>query len=319
MKGSWHRGFLAQMAPRGRKSAGSRPPYHRSTYALGLGGLLLALQAVPTPDSPSRALLEDPVIAAAGDIACTPAAPTTSSTCHDGATAHLLSSATRVLTLGDNQYENGTLSHFQSAGGYQGSWGAYKGTTSPVPGNHEYHTSGAAGYFDYFGVQPYYSYDVGAWHLVALNSSIPVAEGSPQNTWLERDLAASPAKCSLTYFHHPRYSAGKYAPGIGTMKALWVDMLAARVDVTLAGHDHQYQRWAPMNNAGGLLTTGVRQFVVGTGGKSHYPMSSNPAGLQASNATTFGVLRLTLHATSYDWAYVTETGQTLDSGSTSCQ
>jgi hypothetical protein len=256
----------------------------------------------------------DPTIAAAGDIACQPGSSVTSTRCHHAKTANLLSAVDRVLTLGDNQYEAGALSHYQQA--YDPTWGVRKAVTSPVPGNHEYKTAGAAGYYDYFGAQAgergkgYYSYNLGAWHLVALNSNIAMREGSTQNTWLEKDLAANPTACSLTYFHYPRYTAGAYAPGYTKVEPLWTDMIAAHVDVTMAGHDHNYQRWAPQS--------GVRQFVVGTGGKSHYALATKPAELQASNASTFGVLKLTLHPTSYTWAYVTDAGNTLDTGTASC-
>jgi hypothetical protein len=266
---------------------------------------------------PNVSATTDPVIAAAGDIACAPSSSKTSSRCHQAETAKLLSTATKVLTLGDNQYQSGTA--YEYASSYDSTWGVRKSVTAPVPGNHDYYTSGASGYFGYFGVQPYYSYNLGAWHLVALNSNLSVAEGSTQNNWLESDLAANTAKCTLTYFHHPRYTAGKYSPGITTMKPLWVDMLADRVDLTLSGHDHNYQRWAPMNNYGGTAYAGVRQFIVGTGGASHYGLTTRPTGLQASSDSTFGVLRLTLHPTSYDWAYVTEAGATIDSGTAPCR
>ena len=151
----------------------------------------------------------DPVVMAAGDIACAPG--DTVNDCHDPQTAALLAGADRVLTLGDNQYQMGTLTEFQ--GSYDLSWGAYKSITEPVPGNHEYMTANAQGYFDYFGVPPWYSYDVGAWHLVALNSSLPLKEGTEQNNWLEADLAANTATCTLAYMHFPRYSGGKYYPG----------------------------------------------------------------------------------------------------------
>jgi len=259
----------------------------------------------------------DPLIAAAGDIACRPGVSRTSSACHYSETAKMLASADQVLTLGDNQYESGTSTEY--AGAFAKTWGLYKAKIQPAPGNHEYKTSGASGYFKYFAVPSYYSYNLGAWHLVSLNSNVSMAEGSAQNNWLEKDLAANTAKCTLTYFHHPRYTAGNYSPGVSSVKPLWTDMLADRVDVTLAGHDHQYQRFASMNGSGGISSTGVRQFVVGTGGKSHYPIqNAYMTGLQKYNTTSFGVLRMVLHAGSYDWEFAADDGTVKDAGTAAC-
>ena len=265
-----------------------------------------------------------PVIAAAGDIACAPGELSTDRTCHHAGTASLLAGADRVLTLGDNQYETGALPDFRQA--YGPTWGRYKAITEPVPGDEEYETPGALGYYDYFGKPWWYSYDIGAWHLIALDSSnrylSQTSEGSPQNNWLEADLASHPNKCTLAYWHHPRYSAtSSYTPGVRRSVAgpLWTDLLKAHADVVLNGHEHNYQRWAPMDNARNVRSKGIRQFVVGTGGKSLDDITKSPVGLQASSDDTFGVLRLTLHRASYNWAYVTEGGQVLDSGSGNCR
>jgi hypothetical protein len=272
-----------------------------------------AVRAEPTPA---------PVIVAAGDIACAPSEQTTYRTCHHASTSSLLTGADRVLTLGDHQYDSGTLREFRQ--GYDRTWGRYKAITAPVPGDEEYETPGAQGYFKYFGKPWWYSYDIGAWHLIALDSSnrylSPTEEDSPQNNWLEADLARHPNKCTLAYWHHPRYSAVSYPRGVRRSIAgpLWADLVKARADVVLNGHDHNYQRWAPMDNARNVRAKGVREFVVGTGGRSLDDVIGSPAGLQASSDETFGVLRLTLHRASYDWAYVTEGGQILDSGSARC-
>ena len=314
----------------------SRYPVLALTVGLmvAAGGVGSAYAQQPSADAPGGAgsssaaprLIDDtsgdPLIAGAGDIACPGGSSITPTGCHHRATASLLAGADKVLTMGDNQYEDGALRDYVAA--YDPTWGQHKSITAPVPGNHEYHQSGAAGYFDYFGTRAgprgkgYYSYNLRAWHLVALNSSVPMREGSPQNNWLEQDLAANRAACTLTYFHHPRYSAGKYAPGIPSVKPLWTDMLADRVDVTLAGHDHQYQRWTAMGNAGTASAAGVRQFIVGTGGRSHYGITTSPAGLQKAHSTSFGVLRMVLHAGSYDWEFAAEDGTVKDSGTARC-
>ena len=258
----------------------------------------------------------DPVIAAAGDIAGSGAG--------DEATARLLDSIApaAVLTTGDNAYDNGTLAEFNSF--YEPTWGRHRAVTHPVPGNHEYHTAGAAGYFDYFGAaagdraRGYYSYDIGAWHLIALNSEIAHDAGSPQVAWLKSDLAASTAKCTLAYWHKPRFTAGNYSD-FPEYTPFWQALWDANADVVLAGHDHNYQRYTPLNPAGiADPARGLHQFVVGTGGRSHYGLRADSRRV-AGNATAFGVLKLTLHPASFDFSFVPEAGQTYsDSGTIAC-
>ncbi|MCA1679970.1 MAG: metallophosphoesterase [Actinobacteria bacterium] len=286
--------------------------------------LVLAFAAAEAQSAPKRS---DPVIAAAGDIACA-SATATSTTCRQKYTSDLLVTAglARVLTLGDNQYESGSLSAFNSYFGP--TWGRVKSLIRPTVGNHEYGTPSASGYFDYFGAvagsrgKGYYSYDVGAWHLVALNSNCSIvscAAGSAQESWLRADLSAHPTKCVLAYWHHPRFSSGKHGNN-NTVGAFWIDLYNANADVVLAGHDHDYERFAPQN-AGGVSDPlrGLREFVVGTGGKSHRGFPSVKANSVVRNSSTFGVLELTLHATSYDWKFVPEAGGSFkDSGSASC-
>jgi Bacterial Ig domain/Calcineurin-like phosphoesterase len=255
----------------------------------------------------------DPVIAAAGDIA--------GSGTGDEATARLLDSIapTAVLTTGDNAYESGTLAEFNSF--YDPTWGRHRAVTHPVPGNHEYNTAGAAGYFDYFGAaagdraKGYYSYNIGAWHLIALNSEIAHDAGSVQVAWLKGDLAASTAKCTLAYWHKPRFTAGNYSD-FPEYVPFWQALWDANADVVLAGHDHNYQRYTPLNPSGiADSARGLREFVVGTGGRSHYALRADNR-RAAGNATTFGVLKLTLHPASFDFSFVPEAGQTYsDSGS----
>ncbi len=293
----------------------------------------------PTP-TPTHTPTGDPVIAAAGDIACDPASSSynggsgTSTSCRQKATSNLLTTGNlaKVLTLGDNQYEGGALSAFRQS--YDPSWGRVKSITAPAVGNHEYRASGASGYFDYFngvGVSSgragsrgkgYYSYDIGSWHVIALNSNcsfVSCAAGSAQEQWLKADLAANPRACTLAYWHHPRFSSGSH--GNDTAVApLWNALYAAGADVVLNSHDHSYERFAPQSPSGAAdPVRGIREFVVGTGGKGHYGFSSTKANSEKRMTGTFGVLEVTLHPNSYDWKFRPEAGKTAtDSGTTGC-
>lgn len=273
------------------------------------------------------------VVAAAGDIACPPTALVTPTTCQQRATSDLVLGIRpdRVLTLGDNQYEKGSLADYR--GGYDPSWGRFRSITSPVPGNHEYLTTGAAGYYSYFGsaagdpTKGYYSFDIGDWHVIALNSNCaalgPVdgcAEGTPQNDWLEADLASHANACTLAYWHHPLLSSGAYG-GVAAVKPFWDDLYAADADLVLVGHSHNYERFAPMTpDKLADSSRGIRQFVVGSGGKNHATGRIEPAAIsEIRSADTFGVLELTLAATGYDWRFVTEAGAAFaDVGSDAC-
>jgi len=194
----------------------------------------------------------------------------------------------------------------------------------PAPGNHEYETPDAAGYFAYFGAiagkpgEGFYSYDYGAWHIIVINSSIDVSATGPQIQWLRGDLAAHPALCTLAYFHYPLFSSGNYATP--EMKATWDALYAAGADVVISGHDHIYERFAPQTPAGVPdPARGIRQFTVGTGGRSHLPIVAVAPNSEVRDNKTFGVLKLTLHATSYDWVFVPVTGgKFTDSGSSTC-
>lgn len=264
----------------------------------------------------------DPVLLAAGDIA-------SCASTGDEATAALLNarSAAIVATLGDNAYDNGTASEFANC--YDPSWGQSRARTNPAPGNHDYSTAGAAGYYGYFGAaagdpaKGYYSYDIGTWHVVALNSNCTIVScsvGSAQEQWLRADLAAHPAACTLAYWHHPRYSSGSTHGSSTATQALYQALYDNNADVILSGHEHNYERFAPMNAAGGLdAARGIRTFVVGTGGRSHYGFGTPVTGSEVRNGDTFGVLKLTLKAGGYDWQFVPEAGKTFtDSGSGTC-
>jgi acid phosphatase type 7 len=284
---------------------------------------------LPPPDSSG-----DPMIAAAGDIACDPSSSSfndllgTSSNCHMMATSDVLLRDTpdAVLTLGDNQYEEGALADFGTS--YDASWGRLKSITHPVPGNHEYGTSNASGYFDYFGAAAgdpstgYYSFDIGSWHLVALNSQCSTAgcsTGSAQHDWLVSDLALHQTACTLAYWHIPRFSSGEHGSN-SDYQPFWQALYDAGADVVLNGHDHDYERFAPQTPTGaGDSARGIREFVVGTGGKSEYSLGSARANSEVKNSGVFGVLELTLHPDSYDWTFAPEAGETFtDSGTDSC-
>jgi calcineurin-like phosphoesterase family protein/thrombospondin type 3 repeat protein len=264
----------------------------------------------------------DPVFVGAGDIA-------SCSSSGDEATAKLLDGIPgTVYTLGDDAYESGTTTEFANC--YDPSWGRHKARTKPAVGNHEYATGTASGYFGYFGAaagdpsKGYYSYDLGAWHIVALNSMCENVGGcgtsSPMVSWLKGDLAANHSSCTLAYWHHPVFSSGSEHGNDPKMVPSWDALYAAGADVVLSGHDHDYERFAPQTSSGVAdPARGIREFVVGTGGRSHYAFGTIRANSQARNSDTYGVLKLTLHASSYDWQFVPEAGKTFsDSGSGSC-
>jgi len=294
----------------------------------------------------AAAITTDPVIVAGGDIACDPADGSfhggtgTSDKCQQLATSKLLTGAAAGLPLRDNQYYCASSAAFLQS--YDVSWGSYKSITHPVVGNHEYLTSGgsgpstgcdstnagAAGYFSYFGTaagqqgQGYYSYNVGNWHLIALNSNCSSAGGcsstSPQGKWLTADLAAHAGMCTAAYWHIPLFDTGSYASS--NSQTFWNTLYAAGVDVILNGHDHNYQRFAPQTPTGAVdQTKGIREFIVGTGGANLTSYGSSSGNTEARNDSTFGVLKLTLHAGSYEWQFVPVAGKTFsDSGTKTC-
>jgi len=229
-----------------------------------------------------------------------------------------------VFTAGDNAYDSGTLTEYNNY--YNPNWGRHKARTKPSPGNHEYNTSGATGYFDYFGSlagpygRGYYSYDLGSWHVVSLDSEISMAVGSAQEQWLRTDLAASTKPCTLAYWHKPLFTSGSnHAPETAT-RPLFQALYDYNAEVVVNGHNHQYERFAPQNPTGGADSTrGIREFVAGMGGASHYSFGTIQPNSQARNSDTYGVLKFTLHNNSYDWQFVPEAGKTYtDSGTTTC-
>jgi hypothetical protein len=233
-----------------------------------------------------------------------------------------------VLTLGDIAYDDGSTDQFGRC--YLPSWGRFRDRTYPVPGNHDYHSAGANGYYGFFGPragQPgkgWYSFDLGRWHLVALNSNCDAVggcqPGSEQERWLRADLAAHPARCTLAFWHHPRFSSGTTHGSDPAVGGLWVALYQAGAEVVLVGHEHNYERFAPLDPLGRVdQARGVREFVVGTGGKSHYPFGSPLAGSEVRNSDSFGLLQLQLHRAGYSWRFLPAQGGSFqDSGTSSC-
>ena len=252
-------------------------------------------------------------VAAAGDIcgsACNQTRPVVESM-----------NPAAVITAGDNAYNSGTLSEFNN--NYNPQWGVFKSKTFPTPGNHEYGTSGAKGYFDYFnGVgqntgragergKGYYSYDVGDWHFVALNSNISKSASSTQVQWLRADLAASTKPCTAAYWHHSRFAAGNYSDDT-SMQPFFQALYDYQADLVVSGHDHNYIRFAPSKPDGTKdAVNGVRQLLIGTGGKSLYGSGgTTKATIEKKEYSTFGVGKLTLTATGYTAAFVPVAGRT---------
>ncbi|HXD09954.1 MAG TPA: metallophosphoesterase [Anaerolineales bacterium] len=295
-------------------------------------------------DSTAALAASDPVIAAAGDIACDPRNSNfnggngSARSCRQKYTAELLvnTNFSAVLALGDNQYYCGGYQAFLQS--YDLSWGNVKSITRPVVGNHEYLDYGgtdctntnadAAGHFQYFGAaagdpsRGYYSYDIGAWHLIALNSNCSNVGGcgsnSPQGRWLAADLAAHPNFCTLAYWHIPLFSSGDRASF--NSQQFWETLYKNNADLILTAHDHIYERFAPQTPNGALDTIrGIREFVVGSGGANHTSFSTIATNSEVRDNSAFGILQLTLHPTSYDWQFIPEAGVAFtDSGTMDC-
>jgi hypothetical protein len=237
----------------------------------------------------------------------------------DELTAQLLDNISgTVFTAGDNAYVDGSYTEYINC--YDPTWGRHKSRTKPSPGNHEYLTSGAAGYFQYFNNVPsYYVYDLGDWRIYALNSEISVSATSAQVIWLQDDLAANPSPCVLAYWHKPRWSSGSNHGDNSAMQTLWQVLYNAGAELVINGHEHQYERFAEMNASGVVVSQGLREIVAGTGGAALYPFRTARVGSQVRNNTAYGVLKLTLYAGGYDWEFVPIAGSTFtDSGNGTC-
>lgn len=284
------------------------------TAAGALAGVLACGHSSPTaPTSPG---MEAAVLIGAGDIAdCGPGARQTA--------ALIDAIAGVVFTAGDNAYSSGSVEDYSRC--YDPTWGAFKSRTRPAPGNHEYRTPGAAGYFEYFGSNAgpdhrgYYSYDIGSWHVISLNSSAPAGSGSPQEQWLRSDLAAHTTACTLAYWHHPLFSSGPH--GSSTfMRDVWRDLYAAGADIVINGHDHDYERFALQDPDGHADPVhGIREFVVGTGGAELYSRGTPAPNSEVWSGASWGVLELTLSSGSYRWEFLPTSGSgSHDSGSGTC-
>jgi hypothetical protein len=244
------------------------------------------------------------------------------------ATAKLLAKIPgTVMAVGDLAYPDGTPENFAC---YDRTWGREKMRTRPAPGNHEFHSKGAAYYFGYFGDAAgdasggYYSYELGSWHVVVLNSECEevggCGTGSEQEKWLRKDLADHPVACTLAYFHKPLFSSGGAHGDDLLVKPLWDALYQAGADVVVNGHDHDYERFGPQTPEGKAdASRGIREFVAGTGGKNHRPFGKIDANSEIRNADAFGVLKLTLMKGKYTWEFLPEEGKTFtDSGEGSC-
>ncbi len=276
---------------------------------------------------------DDPLVVAAGDIACDPKSPSFNTTLGDATNCHMNQTAKittkinpdSVFLLGDNQYEKGEYGNYMAS--FDPTWGVFKGLVRPVPGNHEYYTPGASGYFQYFGASAhqdtsgYYSFDLGKWHIIALNSNCAMVggcnEGSPQYKWLVEDLTAHPSTCTLAFWHHPRFSSGDHGDDPITQD-FWKILYQNKVDVILNGHDHLYERFAPQNPQAQSDPQGITQFTVGTGGKNLTKVKDVRPNSLVRSDNQYGVLRLMLHDTSYNWKFLPENNTPIDQGAQVC-
>ena len=340
-----------------------QPPSRRLSYAIAAAVVVLVVAVVIVSVRSNSAGVADPsgvaslpaptgpetvTVVAVGDIACDPASSGfndgvgSTVSCGQLATSDLALALDpdAALLLGDIQYECGGYEAFLES--FDPSWGRLKAITHPVPGNHEYVATGttgtgtdcsslpdAAGYYRYFGAaagdpaQGWYSLDIGAWHVIALNSNCAKVGGcgknSPQGKWLASDLAADESRCSLAFWHFPRFSSGHHG-NTEALSAIWELLDDAGVDVVLAGHDHEYERFAPLDAAQQPRPDGITSFVVGTGGKSLRPFEVEEAGSEIRVADTFGVLSLALGEDSFGWQFLPASGETaLDEGTGACQ
>ena len=267
------------------------------------------------PGLDTTLILPTEILVGAGDIA----------QCADGgvpqATARLLDSIDgTIVALGDNAYPSGTAENYHTC--YDTSWGRHKARTRPVPGNHEYDTGSPTAYFDYFGANAgapgvgFYSYDLGNWHVVALNSNIAVGARSAQAAWLRSDLSANASRCTIAYWHFPLFSSSKHGNN-EQMRDLWRILYDAGADIVLAAHDHVYERFAPQDGDGNAdPAAGIREFVVGTGGAPPYPFVDVKPNSEVRLSEN-GVLRLALKAGTYDWTFIPVNGAG-DAGSGTC-
>ncbi len=366
----------AQAAPPGHAQASPAAGAGQASPAAGVVQASLASAArAATTGNMAAGRGHDPLVAAAGDIACDPSTASyargngTDTNCHERIVSDMLLRIhpTALLPLGDEQYQCGDLSGFRAS--YGPTWGRLMAISHPVPGNHEYggvacHRSSAGAYFRYFGAHAggndrgWYSYNLGRWHFIALNSECSAGigllrvggceSGSAQERWLRHDLVTHRQRCTLAYWHEPRFSSGEHGDA-GDMAVIWNDLARAHVDIVLSGHNHDYERFAPIGVVPHVDVTtgptqptgpteptgpvkqpdfqqpipnpnGIREFVVGTGGKNHYLFDHPPLrGEVVRNDNTYGLLLLRLRPRGYSWRFVPEPGKSFtDSGSGTC-
>jgi hypothetical protein len=290
--------------------------------------LLAVIGTLCWPDGKSKSQTTDVVLIGAGDIA-------------DGfgfnlsgafATAALLDANPTAIVFADGDHAYGHATDNDFARSYDPTWGRAKLRTIPVIGRHDYDSLNAAGYFNYFGpsagdpTKGYYSIDLGAWHIVALNSlcvyvSGGCGVGSPEETWLANDLASHTQACTLALFHEPLYTSSSQVTPNTAVRPLWQDLYNHNVDLIVNGHAHNYERFAPQDANGNLDTArGIIEVVAGTGGEGHYSFNSTAApNSLVRNSDTFGVFQLTLHQSSFDWKFIPVAGMTFtDSGTQAC-
>jgi hypothetical protein len=301
-----------------------------AAVAVAVGYIIASERARDPSETPVVAV---PVVMAAGGIACSPGDPSfhdgagTATACRARATSDLAitASPTALLALGDVQYGTGSLAEYQTS--FDRTWGRLRSVLHAVPGREEWEAGGREAdiFFAYFGLaagepgRAYYSFDLGSWHLVALNTNLDVEPGSAQERWLRADLAANRSRCILAFSYRPRFSSGELGAS-RSLTALWQVLYDFRADVVLAGGDHHYERFRPQSPDGSAATShGIRQFVVGTGGASHGATGRRAVNSEVVNNDTFGLLRLDLQQASYDWRFVPEAGkQFTDAGRGSC-
>jgi 3',5'-cyclic AMP phosphodiesterase CpdA len=265
--------------------------------------------ASSTPGARAQAPAPGVTVYAVGDIArCAYRDPAYSGAAETAATVAAglaADSGAVVLTLGDHTYPRGTMKEFTDC--YAPTWGRFKDRTWPAPGNHEYYTPKAAPYFAYFGERAgrgYYSFELGGWHVVSLDSNLAPAAHAAQLDWLRADLASHPARCTLAFWHHPLYSSGGHG-SIPKMRDAWELLQQAGAELVLSGHDHDYERFAPQDANGRLdRARGMRQFVVGTGGAYPTPFLFTVKNSEMRDSGRTGVLRLRLRDGGYDWEFI---------------
>ncbi len=255
-----------------------------------------------------------------GDIVCPSPASTNDSACQQLATADLASSLRpdAVVALGDLQYESGQLEEFRRS--WAPSWGRFDRIIAPVPGNHEYNTEAATGYESYFKTGRYHARNIGAWRFYLLDSNCDKIDCAEEASWLAKDLAMHPTSCAAIAMHHPRWSSSAVHGSQEQVDGLWAAAVEGGVDVSLAGHDHDYERFAAIDAAGGVTgdATGATHFVIGTGGRSFYGIGDLEPGSVFTAVNVFGVLELNLGQRSFGWKFVDISGEVLDAGKRAC-